>query len=167
MNTVTLHLKPMAWKILKRDFPFDGTAVDITRSHIYPFLISCLQHRHVYTAAELRRRPVGLEEGKVYITDYDFDRYGACVRSDRQASLSKIICDHEKDIICRHVAALHVYAGVSRRAAMRHILAENDFDFADLNLEALKKHYQRHYLTLENKFWSDLQHINNSKNTQN
>lgn len=166
-NTATLNMKPLAWKVLKREYGFDGVAVELTSSWVYPIIASSLKRHLTYTAAELRRRPQGMVEGKVYITDYDFRRYGFHLPIAVQTNISNTVCRQEMDHICRLVCAMHVFGGVSKRAAMMHYLAVYGYDFEDLNPEQLKKHYQRHFANIEKGYREDIQQIKMYETKQN
>lgn len=166
MNTTTIYMKPLAWKVLKRQYEFDGHAVELTKSWIYPIIASGLRHRHTYTAAELRRKPVRMEKGNVYITDYDFRRFGCYLPMSIQTNISNTICRLEMDHICRLVCAMHVFGGIPKRAATLHYLAKFGYDFSDLNADQLKKHYQRHFANIERYYMEDIQQIKSEENKQ-
>ena len=160
MTTVTICLSPLAWKVLRRDYRYDGSAVDISGSWLYHLLTSCLRRTETRTAAECRKKPVGLVAGRIYISDYDDARYGHFVRLDRQAAISNTICAIERDNLCRLIAAMTAFGHVSRRAATLFYLDKFDYSESEINYEKIRQHYKRHYLHVEQSYIKDFQAIN-------
>lgn len=162
--TIDLSLKTLAWKALRREFGTHGGAIDITKSWLYPYVIAMAEHSRGRVFARLDDD--GYTAGKVVITDHDFEHAGAYITPARMRTLSKMICDKERDDICLSVAYIHALTGVGMRQAFETILLKRGYDDADLNYQLLKKCYQRHFRQVEKEIIEDYQHIITLKNIQ-
>lgn len=160
MQIITLSLSPLAKHVLLRDYPYDGHAVNLLGSWIYPYITASLQRREVHTAAEVTKKLDGVVRCPIYISDYDENRYGHFIRLDRQASISKTICAIETDKLCRLIASMTAFGHVSRRAATLFYLDKFDYSESEINYEKIRQHYKRHYLHVEQSYIKDFQDIN-------
>lgn len=161
--TIDLYLKSLAWKALRREFGIQGGAIDITKSWLYPYVVAMAEH----SRGRVFVRP-GDEyiAGEVVITDFDYMHAGAYITPARMKSLSKMICDKERDDICLRVAYLHALTGVGMSQAFETILLKRGYDEDELNYQLLKKCYQRHFRHIEKSIINDYQHIITLKDIQ-
>lgn len=165
MISVPISVKPLARRALLRQFPFDGFAFDISRSWIYPLVTASLRRNSGSTPAKPANP--NLVTILLYIPDWDAQHYGYFIPQTLQANISSLLCNLERDNLCRLVCAAHLFAGVSRSAAMHHYLDKFDYDFNEINYPQLKKHYQRHFVHFEPQYLEDLQQLTQAKNIQN
>lgn len=140
--TVELWLHPLAWHVLRRDYAYDGRAVDV-KGWLYNMVCQGLQRQMVVTASELRRQRKGLVKGAVYISIYDYQHLGCYLRLSRQANISTAIYRQERERLCHLAAILANTKGISNNRAIREILIAEDISDEELSYEALKKYYQR------------------------
>lgn len=143
--TIDIMLHPLAWHALRRDFPFDGTAVDLGRSWAYNIITQGLQRSYKAAPWEFSRQREAATYGKIYITQYDAERYGLHMSLTRQANFSCIIYRLERQRLCQLTAYAHVMGGFSRDAAMRHFLDIDDIADQEITFQSLRKYYQRNY----------------------
>lgn len=158
--TVDIALHPLVWKLLKSQYSFDGHAVDVGHDWLYSLIVSSLERRHIITASELRRRPKGIVDGKVYIYYEDFIRYGGYIRSARQANISRVIYRQERERLCQTVAVFHIATGIERNKVMRYFLEKEGIEEDELSFETLKKHYQRNYRHKEDDYYLAIKEMN-------
>lgn len=157
--TIDISLHPMAWKMLKRHYSYDGIAVDVGNGWLYSVIVQGLERKQIITSGELRKKAKGLVEGKVYIYTDDFMRYGRYLRLSRQANISRAIYKAERDRLCNEIAVLHVATGIERNKVMRYFLDKEDLEEAELSFEALKKYYQRHHRQNEDDILQDIKEL--------
>ena len=160
--TVELHLSALAWHVLRRECGTDRTgAVLLPGSRYYSLVVSQLERRYITPGAYITKANKG-EAGRVMITVYDYRRYGCHIRPDRQERISKVIEDDEKHRLCLLVAALHA-TGLPRDSCMHLLLMKEGYGFEAMNFAKLKKHYQRHYGSLEGELEQNRQEIRKQK----
>lgn len=162
-HTIDIKLQPLAWRVLREEFHYDGTAVDLGQSWLYNIVTLCLRRHPVTAAWEIGRSLQGMVDGKIYITDYDFNRYGGYMSTAKMANLSLIIFRREREKLCRLTATSHIMAGVSRDTAMRHFLIKGGYTDEEITFAALRKHYQRHYRHFEDDILHDLKELKEQK----
>lgn len=144
--TIELALHPIAWKMLKKDYHFDGKAVDVGRGWLYYLILQGLERQQVLTPMrDKSRMPKKLVKGKIYILYEDSLRYGRYMRLPRQANISRVLFKQKREQLCLQVAIFHIATDIERNKLMRHFLEKEDIEEDELSFEALKKHYQRHY----------------------
>lgn len=158
--TVDIALHPLAWKVLREQYSYDGTAVDVGHGWLYSVIVQGLERKHIITAGELRRRPKGLVDGKVYIYYDDFIRYGRFIRLTKQANISRVIYRKERERLCYQIAVFHVATGIERNKVMRHFLDKHGIEEDELSFEALKKYYQRKFRHKEEDYLQDIKQLN-------
>lgn len=162
---VDVKLQPLSWRVLREQFPYDGTAVDLGQSWLYNMVTQCLRRHPVTAAWEVSRTLQGLVDGRIYISEYDAHRYGEYLSLARQATLSVLIFRRERERLCQLTATAHIMAGVSRDTAMRHFLDKAGYDESELSFAALRKHYQRHYRHFESDMRQDLSELREENET--
>ena len=168
-RTVDIKLHPLSWKVLQRQYHYDGYAVDLGRGWLYKMVLQCLRRHPVMAPWEFGRTPQGLVDGKVYILEYDHNRYGGYLSIARQKSLSDIIERQERERLCLLTATAHIYAQVPRDTAMRYFLDKEGYDDSEIAFPTLRKHYQRHFRHFEDDMLHDLKELkskNQHKSTQ-
>ncbi len=159
---VDIKLHPLSWHVLQKQYGFDGIAVDLGKSWLYNIVTQCLRRHPVMSPWEFNRMPQGMVDGKVYILEYDCNRYGSYMSMAKQANLSVIIYRRERERLCHLTATAHVMAGVSRDTAMRYFLDKEDYDEDEISFAALRKHYQRHYRQYEEDISNDFNQLTNT-----
>lgn len=159
--TIDIALHPLAWKVLMQQYHYDGKAVDVGHGWLYSLIVQGLERQHVITSGELRKKPKGLVDGKVYIYADDFLRYGRFLSLSRQANISRVLYKKERENICNKIAVFHVATGIERNKVMRYFLEKADIQEEELSFEALKKYYQRHYRQKEDDILHDIKELNN------
>lgn len=157
--TIDIALHPLAWKVLMQQYNYDGKAVDVGHGWLYCLIVQGLERQHVITSGELRKKPKGLVDGKVYIYADDFLRYGRHLRLSRQANISRVIYRKERERLCNQIAVFHIATGIERNKVMRHFLEKADLQEDELSFEALKKYYQRHYRQKEDDILHDIKEL--------
>lgn len=160
---VDIKLHPLSWRVLREQYTYDGIAVDLGRGWLYNIVVQALRRHPVITPWELSRMPQGMVDGKVYILDYDCNRYGCYMSIARQANISVVIYQHERERLCQLIASAHVIGGVSRDKAMHYFLDKAWYEEDEISFAALRKHYQRHYRHLEDAIAHDLKELNATK----
>ena len=165
--TIELALHPLAWKVLKRDYHYDGRAVDVGRGWLYYIILQGLERQQVLTPMrDKSRMPKNLVKGKVYILYEDSLRFGRYMRLPRQANISRMLYRQKKEQLCQQVALFHVATeneyekGIERNKLMRHFLETEGIEEDELSFEALKKHYQRHYRQKEEIIRHEIKQLN-------
>ena len=144
--TIEIALHPLAWRLMKQEYHFDGRAVDVGKGWLYYLILQGLERQEVVsTFRDKARLPKNLKKGKVYIFREDAQRCGVHMRMPRQANISRVLVKLEREKICQAVAIFHVTTGIDRNKVMRHFLEKEGVEEEDLSFEAIKKHYQRHY----------------------
>lgn len=156
---VDIKLQPLSWRVLKEQYHYDGVAVDLGRGWLYNMLVQGLRRHPTITPWEVGRELQGLVEGKVYILDYDYQRYGGYLSLPRQANFSVAIYKRERERLCMLTATAHIMAGVSRDTAMKHFLYKAGYDDEEITFAALRKHYQRHFKHIEEDILQDLKEL--------
>ena len=164
--TIELNMHPLAWRVLKNNVLFDGIAFDIEKSWLYNLIIQNLQRKKTIMAGTLNRVSKKLVAGKIYITKYDFDRFGGEIRIDNQAGISQVICKYERDKLCKEIATAHVFSGIGRGVIIRYLMDKYDYEDDELKFATLKKHYQRHCIQYEDSLSVDLMNLKKLKRTQ-
>lgn len=159
--TIDIALHPLAWKVLRQQYHYDGKAVDVGNGWLYSVIVQGLERRQVITSGEQRKRPKQLVDGKVYIYADDFLRYGRYLRLSRQANISRALFRKERERLCEQIAVFHVATGIERNKVMRYFLEKADIEEDELSFEALKKHYQRHYRQKEDDILHDIKELSN------
>ena len=162
-HTVDIKLQPLAWKVLKKQFNYDGNAVDLGRGWLYNIVTQCLRRHPVISPWEFSRMPQGMVDGKLYILEYDYNRYGGYMSISKQANLSLIIFRRERERLCHLTATAHVMGEVSRDTAMRYFLEKEGYEDDEISFAALRKHYQRHYRHYEDDILHDLKELKCAK----
>lgn len=159
--TVTLHLSPLASRIIERDFAKERYGYDVSKSYIYDIIKS-----------QLCRTPqtpsIGDDytEKSIFITQKDFFVYGCHIKADGHKAISHIIEKMTRIEICNFVAVATA-SGAKRDTAIKHYLFENDID-EQLNFHAVKKYYQRNCMQLENMYrqlFAEMKKKENQKRT--
>lgn len=159
--TIELALHPIAWKMLKKDYHFDGKAVDVGRGWLYYLILQGLERQQVLTPMrDKSRMPKNLVKGKIYILYEDSLRYGRYMRLPRQANISRVLFKQKREQLCLQVAIFHIAADIERNKLMRHFLEKEDIEEDELSFEALKKHYQRHYRQKEDAIIHEIKTLN-------
>jgi len=159
--TIELALHPIAWKMLKKDYHFDGKAVDVGRGWFYYLILQGLERQQVLTPMrDKSRMPKNLVKGKIYILYEDSLRYGRYMRLPRQANISRVLFKQKREQLCLQVAIFHIAADIERNKLMRHFLEKEDIEEDELSFEALKKHYQRHYRQKEDAIIHEIKTLN-------
>jgi len=149
---VALRFHPMVWKVLKKEYGYDGMAVDLSGSWIYPMITMALEREEFLSSREERRISAQMQEDYVYVSIYDIRRFGCNIRLSRMAAISTTIYQREREKICHVVAAMTASGLVTRQEAMREILMREDFDEEDLRLDTLKKQYIRNFRHIEEAY---------------
>ena len=162
-HTVDIKLHPLAWQVLKQQYKYDGIAVDLGKSWLYKVFVASLRRHPVVAPWEFSRMPQGLVDGRVYITDYDFQRYGGHMGIAKQLNFSMIVTKRERERLCLLTATAHVMAGISRDTAMRYFLEKEGYEEDEISFAALRKHYQRHYRHYEDDILHDLKELKCAK----
>lgn len=157
---VDIKLHPLSWRVLRQQYRYDGVAVDLGKGWLYNIVTQCLRRRPFMSPWEFSRVPLGMVEGKVYILEYDYNRYGGYMSIAKQANLSVIIFRQERERLCNLTATAHVMAGISRDTAMRYFLEKEGYEDDEISFAALRKHYQRHYRHFEDDILHDLNQLN-------
>lgn len=160
---VDIHMQPLAWRVLKEQFHYDGTAVELGSGWLYNVLTASLRRHPVVAPWEFSRMPQGLADGRVYISDYDFQRYGGFMSIAKQLNFSMIVTGRERERLCQLTATAHIMAGISRDTAMRYFLEKEGYEDDEISFAALRKHYQRHYRHFEDIILHDLKELNTRK----
>ncbi len=159
--TIELALHPIAWKMLKKDYHFDGKAVDVGRGWLYYLILQGLERQQVLTPMrDKSRMPKNLVKGKIYILYEDSLRYGRYMRLPRQANISRVLFKQKREQLCLQVAIFHIATDIERNKLMRHFLEKEDIEEDELSFEALKKHYQRHYRQKEDAIINEIKTLN-------
>lgn len=158
---VDIKLHPLAWRVLKEQYHYDGTAVELGDSWLYNVLTATLRRHQVIAPWEFSRMPQGLIDGRVYISDYDYQRYGCYMSISKQINFSMIIAKRERERLCQLTATAHIMAGVSRDTAMRYFLEKEGYEDNEISFATLRKHYQRHHRHFEEDMLHDLKELNN------
>ena len=156
---VDIKLHPLSWHVLKSQYRYDGVAVNLGRGWMYNIVTQCLKRSPVISSWEFNRAPQGMVDGRVYILEYDFNRYGGYMGIAKQANLSVIIFRRERERLCHLTATAHVMAGVSRDTAMRYFLEKEGYEDDEISFAALRKHYQRHYRQYEDDIMQDFNEL--------
>lgn len=164
---VDIKLHPLSWRVLRQQYRYDGVAVDLGKGWLYNIVTQCLRRRPVMSPWEFSRVPQGMVEGKVYILEYDYNRYGGYMSIAKQANLSVIIFRQERERLCNLTATAHVMAGISRDTAMRYFLEKEGYEDDEISFAALRKHYQRHYRHFEDDILHDLKELKSAKQHKN
>lgn len=162
-QVVDIKLQPLAWHVLKKEYAYDGIAVDLGRGWLYNIVTQCLRRHPVISPWEFNRAPQGMVDGKIYILEYDYNRFGGYMSMAKQANLSMIIFRKERERLCHLTATAHVMAGVSRDTAMKYFLEKEDYEDSEITFAALRKHYQRHYRHFEDDIYNDLKELSKPK----
>lgn len=160
---IDIKLHPLSWRVLKEQYDYDGNAVDLGKSWLYGIVTQCLRRHPVVAAWEFSRMPQGMVSGRIYITEYDYNRYGGYLSIAKQANLSLIIFRKERERLCLLTATAHVMAGVGRDTAMRHFLQKAGYEESEMSFAALRKHYQRHYRHFESDIYQDYRELKQRK----
>lgn len=161
---VDIKLQPLSWRVLKEQCgTFDGVAVNLGRGWLYNLVIQGLRRHPVMSPWEFSRSPQGMVDGKVYILEYDSQRYGNYLSIARQANISVIIFRRERERLCQLVATAHVMGGVGRDTAMRYFLEKYGYDDEEITFAALRKHYQRHCRQYEDSILHDITELRKAK----
>lgn len=165
MMTIDIYLKSLAWKVLRREFWHDGQKVDITKTWLYPYVISMAEHSR---GRVMPRDGIGegYISGQLIITDYDYEHTGGHLTEERMKTLSKMICDKERDDVCLRACYLHALTGVGMAPAIESILIKRGYDDDELNYQQLKKCYQRHFRQVEKDIVADYHRIEQLKKIQ-
>ncbi len=142
---VDIKLHPLSWKVLREQYRYDGVAVDLGKGWMYNVVTQALRRHPVVSPWELGRIPQGMVDGKVYVLEYDCQRYGSYMSVAKQANISVIIFRRERERLCQLTASAHVMLGVGRDTAMRYYLEKAGYEDNEISFAALRKHYQRHY----------------------
>ena len=142
--SISIALHPLAWKLLRQQYRYDGTAVDLGNGWLYTLIVQGLKRRPILGAAEIRH-PTPFEKGSIYITQRDYLHHGDYLPLHLQAKISLSIYRHELHAICQQVALIHVATGIARNIIMRQILEDHHLEEEDIKFGTLKKHYQRNY----------------------
>lgn len=159
--TIELALHPIAWKMLKKDYHFDGKAVDVGRGWLYYLILQGLERQQVLTPMrDKSRMPKNLVKGKIYILYEDSLRYGRYMRLPRQANISRVLFKQKREQLCMQVAIFHIATDIERNKLMRHFLEKEEIEEDELSFEALKKHYQRHYRQKEDAIIHEIKTLN-------
>ena len=164
---VDIKLHPLSWRVLRQQYRYDGVAVDLGKGWLYNIVTQCLRRRPVMSPWEFSRVPQGMVDGKVYILEYDYNRYGGYMSIAKQANLSVIIFRQERERLCNLTATAHVMAGISRDTAMRYFLEKEGYEDDEISFAALRKHYQRHYRHFEDDILHDLKELKSAKQHKN
>lgn len=154
--TIDILMRPLAWHALRRDFDYDGFAVDLGRSWAYNIITQGLQRTYKASPWEFSRQPKDAVKGKIYISKYDADRFGHFMSLTRQANFACIIYEMERTRLCQLTAFAHVIGGISRDAAMRHFLDIDNISEEELAYQTLRKHYQRNYRVKESILYNSI-----------
>ena len=166
---VDIKMHPLSWHVLKAQYSYDGVAVDLGRGWLYNIVTQGLRRNPVVSPWEFSRSPQGMVESRIYIREYDYNRYGGYMSIAKQANLSVIISRRERERLCNLTATMHVVAGVSRDTAMRYFLEKEGYSDEEISFAALRKHYQRHHRHFEDVILNDLKQLrtgNQHKSTQ-
>jgi hypothetical protein len=158
---VDIALHPVAWKVLRGKYSYDGTAVDVGHGWLYSLIVQSLEHRHIILAGELKRNPIKMVRGAVYISERDYLHHGGYIRLSRQANISRAIYRMERDIMCNKIAVMYATTGIERNKIMRQILDEHDLAEDEMSFEALKKYYQRNYRQKEEDITNTIKELRN------
>lgn len=158
--TIDIALHPLAWKVLKKEYHFDGKAVDVGSGWLYYLILQGLERQQVITPCRDKSRfPKNLIKGKIYIYYEDSLRCGRFMRLPRQANISRVIFRQKREQLCQAVAVFHIATGIERNKVMRHFLEKEGIEEEELSFEALKKHYQRHYRHKEDALLQDINEL--------
>lgn len=158
--TIDISMHPLAWRVLKRDYQYDGRAVDVGKGWLYYLILQGLERQQVLTPIRDKSRlPKNLVKGKIYILYEDSLRCGRHMRLPRQANISRVLLRQEKERICWAVAVMHVATGIERNKVMRHFLEKDGIEEEEMSFEALKKHYQRHHRQKEDSIMLDIKEL--------
>lgn len=159
-TTIEIALHPLAWKMLKKDYHFDGKAVDVGMGWLYYLIVQGLERQQVVIPCRDKSRlPKNLIKGKIYIFYEDSLRYGHFMRLPRQANISRVLLKQKKEQLCQTVAVFHIAKDLPRNKVMRHFLEKEGIDDDELSFEALKKHYQRHYRRKEDLLLQEIKEL--------
>lgn len=158
MVTIDCLMTRGAWAVLRRDYPFDGTAVDITGSPWYMVVRMMLRREEVTRAGYARTILTDGVSGKLYVTKDDVRRLGHHIAIEKMAQLSCAIVAREREKICEEVRMAKVFGGLPRDTAIDYFLLKHGMD-EEIKFATLKKWYQRRYADTEEEFEKDYQHI--------
>lgn len=159
--TVELYVSNFTWRVLQNRYEYDGYAVDIFGTWLYPLLTQHLTRSQV---VKPRTRITTQQDKKVkiYISTYDMFRYGSNINPENQARLSLLIKRMEVDEICKFTCLARAFSTASRDSIMKYYLDKLDYCEEDIHFSALKKHYQRRYACYETIYKNDLTTIKNN-----
>lgn len=160
---IDIYLKPLAWKVLRREFGSGGAAVDATKTWLYPYIIAMAEHSRgrVFPASGIGEPYIA---GKISISDRDYEHTGGHLTAENMKTISKMICDRERDDVCLRACYMHVLAGASIAQSIESILLVRGYGDDDLNYQQLKKCYQRHFRHIEDGIIDDYKRISTLKN---
>lgn len=161
---VDIKLHPLSWRVLKSQFDYDGIAVDLGKGWLYNLVTQGLKRSPIISPWEFNRAPSGMVDGKIYILEYDYNRYGGYMSVAKQANLSVIIYQRERERLCSLTANAHIMAGIKRDTAMRYFLEKEGYEEDEISFEALRKHYQRHYRHHEDDIMNDFNELQTKNN---
>ncbi len=160
--TVEIYVSNFTWKVLQNRYEYDGYAVDVFGTWLYPLLT---QHLTREREVKPKRRRITTQSDvkvRIYISEYDRQRYGSNIKLENQARLSLFIKKMEIDDACKFTCMAHVFSDASRDSVMKYYLEKHDYTEEEIHFAALKKHYQRHYACFETIYQNDLLTIKNN-----
>lgn len=160
-HIVDIKLHPLAWRVLKENYSYDGKAVDLGKGWMYNLITQGLQRQYNVAPWEFKRQRIDTVDGKVYISNYDAERFGCYISLTRAANISSIIYKRERERLCSLTMMAHVIGGIKRDVAMRHFLWKEGYNDNEMSFEALKKYYQRHFRNKEDSMYLDMRELRN------
>lgn len=146
---VSLRVHKAVARYISNNFDYVGGAYDLSKSDLYYFVTNMLTRSNVSHPSHVPKRYDTFVPIYILVTESDFYRYGWKCPPLQQWKFSKLILSLILLQGCQMIAMKHIVSGVSRDAAYKEWIYENNFTDDEISYEYIRKYYYRHYLSKE------------------
>ena len=162
--TVQFSFEPAVVRYLENNFCKNSGVIDLRKTHIYPFLVLCLQRTHVKSKSSVPSSFNSYQEVNIAVKEWDYSHFGNKISPFAMIQLNNAIYKQIIRDACYRIMIAHVFSGIPRDTCIKDYLFECYYTEEELNYAALRKYYQRNWMSKEKELRENLSFHLNSEN---
>ncbi len=155
--TVPFHFDPAVLRYLENLFNIKSDSVDLQKSFFYPFFIVCLSRIKYKSKKTNSSSFSSFIEGNIVIKEWDYSHYGDNITPAAMIKVNNLIYKLIIREACYRIMIAHVYSGIPRDTCIRNYIYEIGYTDNELSYSALRKYYQRNWISKEKELIENLQ----------